>query len=388
MTKEDDAMNEALEQLSIHIRQGKRVKGLDLRKVNLGESDLSKLTADQLDLSFANLQGAKFLEARLSNCNFTRGIFIDTNWENATVRMCLFDGIQGSHASFKRARIEDSSVKSANLNGTSFIGTKLTETTFERSAMQECIFHHAEGDGVIFRGADLSSASFKEAQFNDADFRGADLRGANLSKGCFRNADFRGALLEGALFEGTDCNGAIFDADAGPFAASPEKEKSRRNDEFADTMVTLLGNNLTELPGVFADKKEFLQDLTDRLKQAGETFKATSKHSPEEWKEWAESFLALAKDKENVDLEKIIGALYEGPINLQNQSLLGAVSKDEMLDRMRALSKLLNSAAQEPPDEWKPMLEPLMKKTKAGEAIDFKTVFELLSNWSRVLPPQ
>lgn len=390
VTEEDSTENTCLGQLSECIRKKVRVNGLNLRKANLPGGELSKLEADQVDLSGSNLQGAKFLEVRLGNCNFTQVILSNTIWSHATAHMCLFDGTQGLNACFDLARIEDSSMKGANLNEASFSGAKLTETTFERSTMQRCIFDHAEGDGVSFRGSDLCNASLNAARFNDADFRGADLRGANLSKGYFRDADFRGALLDGTLFEGADLHGAIFDVGAGPHATSTDStnKESRETDELANTVVTLLGDSLTELPDVFADNKDFIRNITDRLQQASSTFKATAKHSPEEWKQWTESFLALAKDKQAINLETIIKALYEGPIELQNLFTLNEVSKDDMLDRTRHLSEMLNSAAAEPPDEWKPILEPLIKKTKAGDAIDLKTVIELLSDWSRVLPPR
>ncbi len=386
--EEDSVENACLDQLAECIRRKVRANGLNLRKANLPGAELSKLEADRVDLSGANLQGAKFLEVRLGNCNFTQVRLNNSIWSNATVRLCLFNGSQGLNACFDLARIEDSSMKGANLNQASFSGAKLTETTFERSAMQRCIFDNAEGDGVSFRGSDLCNASLNAARFNDADFRGADLRGANLSKGYFRDADFRGALLDGTLFEGADLHGAIFDVGAEPYATSTDStaKESRESDELANAVVTLLGDNLAELPDVLADNKDFIRDITDRLQQASSTFKTTAKHSPEEWKQWTKSFLALVKDEQAVDLETIIEALYDGPIELQNLFALGEVSKDDMLDRIRHLTEVLNSAADEPPDEWKPILEPLIKKTKAGEAIDFKTVIELLSNWLRVFP--
>lgn len=377
--KEHNTRNAIFDQLSTYIGSGKRVTSLDLRNMNLAEANLSKLEADQLDLSLANLRGANFLEVRLGNCNFSRAILGNTIWKHSTVRMCLFNSIQGLNACFNDARIEDSSMKSADLQGASFSGAKLTETTFERSAMQECIFYNAEGDGVTFRGADLRNASFNETRFIEADFRGADLRGANLSRGCFRNADFRGALLDGALLESADCSGAIFDANAEPYTDSTDK-KGRKSDELDNVLATLLNVSLSELPDVLTDNQDFIRDITERLQQASDAFNTSSKHSPEEWKQWTESFLALAKDKQAVDPETIIEALYEGPIELETLFSVNKVSKDEILNRMRHLNQVLNSAEDEPPAEWKPILEPLIKKIKEGKSFDLITVIELLSS--------
>lgn len=95
-----------------------------------------------------------------------------------------------------------------------------------------------------------------------------------------------------------------------------------------------------------------------------------------------------SEDEQAVDLETIIEVLGDAPIDLQNLLVLSEVSKDDMLDCIRHLSEILNSAADEPPDEWKPILDSLIKKTKAGEVLNFKTVIELLSDWLRVLPPR
>lgn len=367
-------------QLRLLIERGKRAQDLDLRGSTLADADLSKLSADRLDLRAVDLRRAKLLTARLCNCRIEAAMFEKSDWSRSTLRVCFFDGSHGAAALFDNARIEDSSAKGINLTHASLKDTKLTGTSFERAILSEAVLNSAEGDGVEFRGADLSGATLVGAKFNDADFRGADLRGANLSKGCFRDADFRGALLDGTLFDGADCSGAVFDANVRSNADT--NNTIRGTDDLGNAVATLLGDSLSELPGVFAENKDFVKDITDRLQQASHKFKATSKHPPEEWNQWAESLLALAKDDQTVDLEVIMKALLNGPIELQNLFALGENSKDEMLHRVRHLNKLLSTTGDEPPDEWKPILEPLMKKINEGTSFDLKTLTELLSNWS------
>jgi uncharacterized protein YjbI with pentapeptide repeats len=358
-----------------------RINDANMIGADLVDADLSNLQADRLNLRGANLFRTKLCAVRLGHCNLEGAQFESADFTNAILRMCVLDDGQGAGACFNNAQFEDSTAKGARLTGVKMKEAKLTETSFERAVLRDATFDGAEGDGVEFRGADLRGATLIGARFNDADFRGADLRGANLSKGCFQYSDFRGALLDGVLFDGADFSGAMFDANEGPNAVSIDTEKSRKADEFPNAIITLLSDGLTDLPNVFVDNKDIIQDVTNRLKQASDTFKATSNHSPEEWGLWVESFLALTKDKENVDLETIIEALYKGPVKFLDQSLLSTVSKDEMLNHMRDLSNLLNSTAQEPPEEWKLILEPLMKKAKAGGVVDFKTLLELLPNW-------
>ena len=376
-------------QLSTAITDKVRISGLEMIGIDLINAELSNLQADRLNLCSANMAGAKLHNVRLGHCLFESTKFEGADFSDAVLRICIFDGGQGAGACFNNARMEDSTAKGINLKAAELKGAKLTETTFERAILQDAVLESAEGDGIVFRGADLRGASLVSVQFNDADFRGADLRGANLSKGCFKDADFRGALLEGTIFEDADCSGAIFDANEEPYAAGNDKEKTEKNEEATTSMIaSLLKDSLSKLPAEIAGNREFLQNMTERIQQTGETFKATSKHSPEEWKQWTESFLALTKDKEAVDIEAIIKALNNGPIEFKNQSLLGSVSKDEMLDRLRALNKMLNAVGNESPEEWKPIIEPLMKKIKAGEGVDFKTIMGLFANWPKDLPPK
>lgn len=357
-----------------------RIRDIEMIGADLVNAELSNLQADRLNLRSANMCGAKLRASYLGYCLLEGATFEDADFTDAVLRMCRLDRGQGAGACFNNARIEDSTAKGACLPRVAMKGAKLTETSFERAILREAVLDSAVGDGMEFRGADLNSASLISVEFNDADFRGADLRSANLSKGCFRDADFRGALLDGTLFESADLYGAVFDVGAEPYAVSNDSNtKESGADELANTVVTLLGDNLAELPDVLAENKELITDIIDRLQQANTTFKDTSKYSSEEWKQWIEAFLALAKDESEIELETIVKALYEGPIELQNLLTLNQVSRDDMLDRIRHLSETLNSAAAEPPDEWKPILEPLMKKAKAGEAIDFKTIIKLLS---------
>lgn len=371
-------------QLSAAITDKIRISDVEMIGIDLINAVLSYLQADRLNLSSANMMGATLCSARFGQCLLESAKFEGADFSNAVLHMCIFDAGQGTGACFNNARIEDSTAKGINLKAAELRGAKLSETSFERAVLQDAVLDGAEGDGIVFRGADLHGASLVNVLFNDTDFRGADLRGANLTKGCFKDADFRGALLQGTIFEDADCSGAIFDLNEGPNATGNDKEKTEKNEEATTSMIaSLLKDSLAKLPAEIAGNSEFLQNMTERIQQMGETFTATAKYSPEEWKEWTESFLALTKDNETANLETIIEALDKGPIKFQNPSLLSSVSKDEMLDRLRALNKMLNAGGNEPPEEWKPIIEPLMKKIKAGEGVDFKTIMGLFANWPK-----
>jgi uncharacterized protein YjbI with pentapeptide repeats len=363
-----------------------RIHDMDLRNADVADSDFSGLNADRLDLRSAKLDRVKLQNARLANCSLEGATFEAVECIGASIHMCVLDRTYCASANFVNARLEDCSAVGADFTNANLNATKLSETSFARACMKGIVLNGAEGEGIDFRGADLDGATLVGVRFNDADFRGADLRGANLSNGSFHGADFRGALLDGAVFDGADCNGAVFDANAGPYADTTDASKV--SNELGGTVVALLGDSLSELPGVFAEDKDFVKNLTDRLQQAASTLDATSKHSSEAWNQWAESLITLAKDDQAVDLETIMNVLCDGPIELQNLFGLNEDTKSEMLNRVRDLSKVLNSTAHEPPDEWKPILEPLLKRAKAREAVDLKTVIEALSSWLQASPPK
>lgn len=372
----------SLENLLLKIGQGKRVTGLDFSNSILSESDLSKMQGDQLNLSFAQLIGVNFQDVRLGQCALREANFEKADFSNSVIRMCTFDRGQGKEARFNNVRLEDSSAKGAYLEAAELKNAKLTETSFERAVLRHAKLDKAEGEGVEFRGADLSEASLVGAQLNDADFRGADLRKANLSNGSFQYADFRGALLDGAIFEEADFRGAIFDKNEGPNAGETknEKEKTESKDDFSSVLSALFDENL--FGSKDGENNENAQDLAEKLKDIGKTYGATATQSPEEWKTWADSFLKASKNDDSAGLDSIIELLYDGPIKFPEDSILGKVSKEEMMEQLGALNNNLGEmTSEEPPEEWKPLLEKLMGESGEGK-FDFKTIIEALSKRS------
>ncbi len=359
-----------------------RITGIDMSESDISNAELSSLRADKLNLKFAKMSGVKLQAAHLGHCQLNGAKFEGADFSNAVLRMCQLDGGQGEKACFNNARVEDCTAKGANLKAIEIRGAKLSETAFERAVLQGAVFDNSEGEGIEFRGADLSGASLIGVKFNDADFRGADLRGANLSKGQFQFSDFRGALLDGALVEGADFGGAIFDADTVPNMAKAEKEKRGTKEGAFNLLDTMLNDGLPDLPKIFAENKEFIKEITEKVQQTGNSVK----QSPDEWNSWAEALLSKLKAEDTINIEDLAETLFKGPIDFQNQSMLGGVSKDELQSSLRSLTKALNTATSEPPEEMKPFLEALMKEANGTAKIDYKAMLNLLSKWSQNEP--
>jgi Pentapeptide repeats (8 copies) len=210
-----------------------------------------------------------------------------------------------------------------------FRAAHLTETSFARALLRGATLDNAEGDGIEFRGADLQGASLTGAHFDEADFRGADLRSADLTQGHFHGADFRGALLDGAKFDGADVSGALFDPAAGPI---PSVQSEAHAAENPDAAVRLLSDLLAALPDAISGAEpdqmmNRVQDLVGRLAES-------SGYSTDQQRQIRDYLTRLTKPGE-FDAE-------------QFQRMVAA----------------LDSSSNEPPEEFRVWLEPLMRVMK------------------------
>ena len=371
---------ETTSRLTLFVAKGQRAHGLDLRGADLGSADLSTLCADGLDLRAANLAKAKLIKTRFEGCRMERAIFSDADWSDATLRLCALDGAQGTGTRFDNSRLEDSSVKGADLTGASLRNARLTETSFERAILRDAILDSAEGEGVEFRGADLAGASLIGVRFEDADFRGADLRKADLSRALVRGADFRGAILEGASFDGTDYEGARFDDGEGPRAEAAAQASTPENEQFDGIAASVLREGLTSLPAIFAARGGATAEFIDRLQEVVDGLKSDSHTPPEEWKPWLEPLLKVARREQPLDPRELLDALCKAPAGLQTLFAGNDASNArELLDRLRQAVSALDSASGQPPEEWKPWLEPLMKVSSETQPFDLKALLEALS---------
>jgi len=368
------------------IETGSRASGLDLHGADLVDADLCGLDADGLGLRAANLRGAALRRARLSGCTLQGAELAGADGSGAVLRMCALDGAHGVGARFDGTCMEDSSAKGADLTRASLRSAKLTETSFERAVLREAVFDDAEGDGVQFRGADLAGASLIGARLDEADFRGADLSRADLSRGRFHSADFRGAILDGARFDGADCAGARFDQGAGPHPAPASNADPKASASFDELAGTALRQGLAALPGVLAAREGATAEVLNHIQHAVDTLGAATDHPPEEWRPWLEPLLKMTKGERPIDPKAVLAALGEGPMALQDVFAAGGVPVPEFLARLQHWVAALDANPDQPPEEWKSWLEPLMKMTKEGQALDLKAVLDALSSLAQGQP--
>lgn len=152
-----------------------KLRGADLREVELGWAKLRNV-----DLSFTDLRNADLVLADLS----------DSNLENATL----------SYADLSWTDFSNSDMNGANLWGskmlfTKFAKAKLNDVSFVKTETWQIDLKGAHLQGSRFMQADLKDANFTGANLIDATFRGADLFGANFNQTDLAGVNFRYANM-------------------------------------------------------------------------------------------------------------------------------------------------------------------------------------------------
>lgn len=365
---------------------GERTSDLDLKGVELIGEELSGLNGDRLDLQEADLQRARFCGARLGSCHLQHSHMEESDWSNATARMCLLDGALAIGARFDGARLEDSSARGADFTRASLRGARLTETSFERAVLCEANLEEAEGDGVEFRGADLSGARLTGAKLDEADFRGANLTKADLSNGRFRDADFRGAILDDAVFAGADLEGALFDEDhdRGFESTTGAADDTQLSD---DALLMALQKTLSELPGAMGPTGTPLAQLQSQLQEALLAMGKAADRSPDDLTPWLDSLVKMAMNGNIPDIREMLDGECDGFAELRELPATEGAPIKELCEKLQHFANALDGASDQPPEEWSSWLEPLVKMTEGGQSLDLDALIEAVSSVTRGVPP-
>jgi hypothetical protein len=117
-------------------------------------------------------------------------------------RHCLrcmdFSGANLRGAIFARALLTDANLTGANLRGAIFARASLADADLSGAKLTNAILTESNFAGAFLTYADLSGADLTNAHLGSADFRGADLSGANLTDAELSGADIRDARITGA----------------------------------------------------------------------------------------------------------------------------------------------------------------------------------------------
>jgi uncharacterized protein YjbI with pentapeptide repeats len=126
--------------------------------------------------------------------DLSRANLVETDFTSTDLRNSKFDDANLEGATLVRSSLAGSSAKGAN-----FSKVEGYRTDFSGMEAQGAAFTNAELQRVEFSGANLAGTSFEKAELGRANFEGANLTGsrftlANLTRADLSNAKFTGPL--------------------------------------------------------------------------------------------------------------------------------------------------------------------------------------------------
>ncbi|MDQ3865753.1 MAG: pentapeptide repeat-containing protein [Actinomycetota bacterium] len=160
----------------------------------LGRLDVKGGDGKRLDLSFVDLQGAKFGEG-----NFEDAILTGAHLEAADLDAAHLEGaeLSGAHlesAHLSRAHLEGANLKEAHLEHADLTGAHLEGADLFGAHLEHAVLVKAHLESAVLTAAHLEGASLSAAHLEGADLEGANLEGADLEGVTLDRAQLEGAL--------------------------------------------------------------------------------------------------------------------------------------------------------------------------------------------------
>lgn len=291
LVNDDTSSNQESRKISLHNNQkainrilgvyNGQTNGIDLNRVNLGQSGSGETSFFNLVLDKVDLWGINFKSANLNQASFQgsrfRGPGEDGRWNtfddwiadlsqaelkkanlsNANLSRVLMNRADLSRANLQGANLFSARLVEANLSSARLPGADLRRAVLENASLTGADLGDAKlNDADLFsarlgrviatgahfsfanltktdwQGADLSSTDFQGANLSDANLSAtrltsARLRNVNLQNANLRNANLQNVDLRGANVAGADFQGAIF---------SPQKQNP--SEQFVQTPAT------------------------------------------------------------------------------------------------------------------------------------------------------
>jgi uncharacterized protein YjbI with pentapeptide repeats len=296
----------------------------------------------------------------------------------ANARACDLDLRNAALAGAELSRL---SADRIDLGTADLSGAKLTAARLGSCRLDAAIFEDADCSGATLRQCTLdgvrgAGARFDNARIEDSSAKGADLAraslcGTRLTETSFARAVLREAMLEGAEGDGVEFRGADL---------AQASLRGARLDEADFRGADLTGADLTGGRFHDADFRGALLDGTrfDQADCAGARFDEGA--GP-----------AAAPDRNAKDAAA--AAFDAAALRDTIAALQGALGRDgggnaiaEMLARVQQAIAELDATADEPPEAWKPWLEPLMRMANGEQPFDLKVVLDALATFGKAQP--
>ncbi|RUS46094.1 pentapeptide repeat-containing protein [Cohnella sp. AR92] len=188
---------------------------INLRAVDLKESDFAGVTLHKGEFKAASLRGADFRGADLTGSSFASSDARDANFDGANLTDCSLSVLDLTNASFNKATLVRTSFNASGMDGATFADTKLTDVTINKTDLRKASFENCSFNGVDFKYSDLRGlrfdgqtfigVKFDKSAMNDVSFRGATLKNVsfrlpfsvtNKSYLAFKTVSFDGAMMD------------------------------------------------------------------------------------------------------------------------------------------------------------------------------------------------
>jgi uncharacterized protein YjbI with pentapeptide repeats len=182
---------------------GAKLNQADLSGVNLRGATLIGTDLSRADLSEAKLSEAKLNRADLSEAKLNRADLSGAKLNQAKLSGANLYGANLSHADLGEAYLWGADLTGANLMGADLTGANLSEAFLRRADLSRARLY-----GATFSRADLIEANLSEAKLSKAQLSGANLRGATLIEADLSEANLRKANLSRANLSQANLNQA------------------------------------------------------------------------------------------------------------------------------------------------------------------------------------
>ncbi|AUB41447.1 putative protein YjbI, containings pentapeptide repeats [Nostoc flagelliforme CCNUN1] len=182
--------------------------GVDLSEANLSGAKLSGVNLSDANLSIVNLSGANLSEANLSNAKLNVARLSGANLSSAILNNASLNVTNLIRADLSRAQLKGTSLIRAeliraDLSRADLLEANLTSADLREATLRQANLRHANLSEAVLKGASLTGANLEMANLNASDLSRCDISGANL-----RDAELRQAILRHANLSGADLSGA------------------------------------------------------------------------------------------------------------------------------------------------------------------------------------
>lgn len=180
----------------------------DLIASSTGALCFNSIDFSGMDLSRADLRGARFERCVLIGTCFTAARLEATQWRNCRAAQVQFSSASLNESTFSGCDLNNSQWQRSKVAHVRFDGCKLTGANFADASSLGLVFHDCVLrcsclSGISFYKSELYNLDFAEADLSDCDFRkavlvnGGRLSMAQVNGARFDQADLREASLAG-----------------------------------------------------------------------------------------------------------------------------------------------------------------------------------------------